>query len=89
MSTNVTVDHGVGGQPRQHAVGRWTRGFRAFYASLLVAAVVASLLPAVLFQANSRVFMLKIVAVAILASMRACSTWSSSGSRATACTTST
>jgi len=69
MSANVTVHHGVGGQPRQRAIGRWTKGFRAFYASLLVAAVVASLLPAVLFQANSRVFLLKLVAVAILASM--------------------
>lgn len=69
MSTNVTVHRGGDGQARQHAVGRWTRGFRAFYASLLVAAVVASLLPAVMFHANSRIFLLKIVAVAILASM--------------------
>jgi len=69
MSTNEMVDHGAGGQPRQPAIGRWTRGFRAFYASLLVGTVLASLLPAVLFQPNSRVFLLKLVATALLASL--------------------
>jgi hypothetical protein len=69
MSTNVTAQRRIGGQPRQPAIGRWTRGFRAFYASLLVGTVLASLLPAVLFQPQSRVFLLKLAAVALLASL--------------------
>jgi hypothetical protein len=69
MSTNVSVDHGAARRLRRPAIGRWTRGFRAFYASLLIGTVLASLLPAVLFQPNSRVFLLKLVAAALLASL--------------------
>src|SRR5262245_33689239 len=69
MSTNATVQRGVGDRPRRHAVRQLTNGFRAFYTSLLVGAVVASLLPAVLFQPHSRVFLLKLAVVALLASM--------------------
>jgi len=70
MSTNVSVDHGgAARRPRRPAIGRWTRGFRAFYASLLIGTVLASLLPAVLFQPNSRVFLLKLGAAALLASL--------------------
>jgi hypothetical protein len=70
MSTDVTVQPDIG-IPRHHrpVVGRWTRGFRAFYASLLVGTVLASLLPTVLFQPQSRVFLLKLVAAALLASL--------------------
>jgi hypothetical protein len=69
MSTNVAAQLDASGQPRQRAIGRWTRGVRAFYVSLLVGTVLASLLPAVLFQPHSRVFLLKLVAVALLASL--------------------
>lgn len=69
MSTNVTAQQGVAGHARQPTFGRWTRGFRAFYASLLVGTVLASLLPAVLFQPHSRVFLLKLTAAALLASL--------------------
>jgi len=69
VSTNVTVQRGAD-PPRRRPAGRqWTRSFGAFYASLLVGTVAASLLPTVLFQTNSRVFLLKLVAVALLASM--------------------
>ena len=69
MSTNVTAQQGVAGHARQPAFGRWTSGFRAFYASLLLGTVLASLLPAVLFQPHSRVFLLKLAAAALLASL--------------------
>ena len=69
MSTNVAAHQDATGQPRQRAIGRWTRGVRALYASLLVGTVLASLVPAVLFQPHSRVFLLKLVAVALLASL--------------------
>jgi hypothetical protein len=70
MSTNVSVDHGAAARPpRRPAIGRWTRGFRAFYASLLIGTVLASLLPAVLLQPHSRVFLLKLVAAALLAAL--------------------
>ncbi len=69
MSTDATVRRGIRDHPRRAAVRQLTNGFRAFYTTLLVGVVVASLLPAVLFQPHSRVFLLKIVAVALLASM--------------------
>jgi hypothetical protein len=70
MSTNVSVEHDPAARrPRRPAIGQWTRGVRAFYASLLVGTVLASLLPAVLFQPHSRVFLLKLVVAALLASL--------------------
>jgi hypothetical protein len=71
MSTNVTVSPGVPARRRlrRPEIGRWTRGFQAFYATLLAGTVVASLLPTVLFQPNSRVFLLKLAAAALLASL--------------------
>jgi hypothetical protein len=70
MATNATVQRGIGvPRHRRAGVGQWTRGFRAFYATLLVGTVLASLLPAVLFQPQSRVFLLKLVAAALLASL--------------------
>jgi hypothetical protein len=45
------------------------RAVQAFYASVLLATVAAALLPAVLFQPHSRIFLLKIAAVAIFASL--------------------
>jgi hypothetical protein len=69
VSTNVTVQRGAD-PPRRRPAGRqWTRSFGAFYASLLVGAVLASLLPTVLFQTHSRIFLLKLVAVALLAAL--------------------
>jgi hypothetical protein len=69
MTSNVTVGSGGAGRPRRPDIKRWTRGVRAFYASLLVGTVLAALVPAVLFQPNSRVFLLKLVAAALLASL--------------------
>jgi hypothetical protein len=45
------------------------RAVQAFYASLLLATVTAALLPAVLFQPHSRIFLLKVAAVVIFASL--------------------
>ena len=42
---------------------------QAFYVTLLLVTVAAALLPAVLFQPHSRVFLLKVAAIAIFASM--------------------
>ena len=70
MSTNVTVSRNVAARRlRRPELGRWTRGFRAFYATLLIGTVAASLAPTVLFQPQSRVFLLKLVAAALLASL--------------------
>src|SRR5258708_35173771 len=41
----------------------------AFYVTVLLATVAAALLPAVLFQPHSRIFLLKLAAVALFASM--------------------
>lgn len=41
----------------------------AFYVTMLLATVAAALLPAVLFQPHSRIFLLKLAAVALFASM--------------------
>ena len=71
MSTNATVSPDVPARRRlrRPEIGRWTKGFRAFYATLLVGTVVVSLLPTVLFQPHSRVFLLKLAAAALLASL--------------------
>ncbi len=45
------------------------RAVQAFYASALLATVAAALLPAVLFQPHSRIFLLKVAAVAVFASL--------------------
>ena len=45
------------------------RAAAALYASVLLATVAAALLPAVLFQPHSRIFLLKVAAVAIFASL--------------------
>ena len=45
------------------------RAVQAFYASALLATVAAALLPAVLFQPHSRIFLLKAAAVAVFASL--------------------
>jgi hypothetical protein len=67
MSTNVSVE--AEAQARRRGSGQWARSFRAFYTVLLVGTVLTSLLPTVLLQAHSRVFLLKLVAVALLASL--------------------
>ena len=41
----------------------------ALYVALLLATVAAALLPAVLFQPHSRIFLLKVAAIALFASM--------------------
>jgi len=69
MSTNAAAHQDAPGRPGRPRIGQWTRGVRAFYASLLIGTVLASLLPTVLFQPHSRVFLLKLVAVALLASL--------------------
>lgn len=45
------------------------RAAQAFYASLLLATVAAAVLPAVLFQPHSRIFLLKVAAIVIFASL--------------------
>ena len=45
------------------------RGLRAFYVTLVLGTVAAALLPAVMFQPHSRIFLLKLVAIALFASM--------------------
>jgi hypothetical protein len=45
------------------------RAVQAFYASLLLATVAAALLPAVMFQPHSRIFLLKVAAVVMFASL--------------------
>src|ERR1700722_8255281 len=45
------------------------RAVQAFYASALLATVAAALLPAVLFQPHSRIFLLKVAAVVVFASL--------------------
>jgi hypothetical protein len=70
VSTNATVARPVSARHlRRPELGRLTRGFRAFYATLLIGTVVASLLPTVLFHPQSRVFLLKLVVAALLASL--------------------
>jgi hypothetical protein len=45
------------------------RAVQAFYASLLLATVAAALLPAVMFQPHSRIFLLKVAAIVMFASL--------------------
>jgi hypothetical protein len=45
------------------------RGMQAFYGTLLLGTVAAALLPAVIFQPHSRIFLLKLAAIALFASM--------------------
>jgi hypothetical protein len=49
--------------------GAGGRAAQAFYASLLLATVAAAVLPAVLFQPHSRIFLLKVAAIVIFASL--------------------
>jgi len=62
------------GQPTeaQQAQGQQAKSralLSAFYVTVLLATVTAALLPAVLFQPHSRIFLLKLAAVALFASM--------------------
>lgn len=65
---------GPPGTPRQpvRPLPAWRtsgRAVQAFYASLLLATVAAALLPAVMFQPHSRIFLLKVAAVVMFASL--------------------
>src|SRR5499427_5609492 len=62
------------GQPTeaQQAQGQQAKSralLSAFYVTVLLATVTSALLPAVLFQPHSRIFLLKLAAVALFASM--------------------
>ena len=65
---------GAAGTPRPPArpLPAWRssgRAVQAFYASLLLATVAAALLPAVMFQPHSRIFLLKVAAIVMFASL--------------------
>jgi hypothetical protein len=57
------------GQPGVQQLAKSRALLSAFYVTVLLATVAAALLPAVLFQPHSRIFLLKIAAVALFASM--------------------
>jgi hypothetical protein len=74
MTTDVSAPPRPQSQPQGAvpALAAWRvsgRARQAFYASVLLATVAAALLPAVLFQSHSRIFLLKVAAVAIFASL--------------------
>jgi hypothetical protein len=78
MTTDVSAPPRPQSQPQSQpqgavpALAAWRvsgRARQAFYASVLLATVAAALLPAVLFQPHSRIFLLKVAAVAIFASL--------------------
>jgi hypothetical protein len=74
MTTGVSAPSRQQDPPARAArpVAPWQAGGRAvqaFYASLLLATVAVALLPAVLFQPHSRIFLLKVAAVMIFASL--------------------
>lgn len=57
------------GQPAMSQLAKSRALLSAFYVTVLLATVAAALLPAVLFQPHSRIFLLKLAAVALFASM--------------------
>ena len=57
------------GQPAGGQLAKSRALLSAFYVTVLLATVAAALLPAVLFQPHSRIFLLKLAAVALFASM--------------------
>jgi hypothetical protein len=57
------------GQPAKSQLAKSRALLSAFYVTVLLATVAAALLPAVLFQPHSRIFLLKLAAVALFASM--------------------
>ena len=63
---------GSAGTPPARPLPAWRasgRAVQAFYASLLLATVAAALLPAVMFQPHSRIFLLKVAAIVMFASL--------------------
>ena len=56
-------------QPAEGQLAKSRALLSAFYVTVLLATVAAALLPAVLFQPHSRIFLLKLAAVALFASM--------------------
>src|SRR5690349_12724715 len=63
------VQQPAGGQPAGGQLAKSRALLSAFYVTVLLATVAAALLPAVLFQPHSRIFLLKLAAVALFASM--------------------
>src|SRR5262252_6529471 len=59
----------VEAQPAQGQPAKSRALLSAFYVTVLLATVTSALLPAVLFQPHSRIFLLKLAAVALFASM--------------------
>ena len=57
------------GQPVEGQLAKSRALLSAFYVTVLLATVAAALVPAVLFQSHSRIFLLKLAAVALFASM--------------------
>src|SRR5215467_4697390 len=56
-------------QPAESQLAKSRAMLSAFYVTVLLATVAAALLPAVLFQPHSRIFLLKLAAVVLFASM--------------------
>ena len=74
MTTSVSAPPRPESPPRRTVWPLATRGANeraaaAFYASVLLATVAAALLPAVLFQPHSRIFLLKVAAIVMFASL--------------------
>jgi hypothetical protein len=64
-----SVRQSAEGQPAKAEPAKGRALLSAFYITVLLATVAAALLPAVLFQPHSRIFLLKLAAVALFASM--------------------
>jgi hypothetical protein len=70
MATDVGAPRQPGvRQPAKSQLVKSRALLSAFYVTVLLATVAAALLPAVLFQPHSRIFLLKLAAVALFASM--------------------
>lgn len=70
MATDVRTPRGPDvQQPADGQLAKSRALLSAFYVTVLLATVAAALLPAVLFQPHSRIFLLKLAAVALFASM--------------------
>ena len=70
MATDVGAPRQPGvQQPGKSQLVKSRALLSAFYVTVLLATVAAALLPAVLFQPHSRIFLLKLAAVALFASM--------------------
>ena len=63
------VQQSAKSQPAEGQLAKSRALLSAFYVTVLLATVAAALLPAVLFQPHSRIFLLKLAAVALFASM--------------------